>query len=194
MSSDHEPIDSEHADPQPVASLQLDDVQLPIYDLADFNAADVRRVSSFVTNFGSWTLPADVATALASADGMGALEWIHDTGELVLLGGVPTEGEVFPKASLEAPARLPACPRSWAGIAAEYARRRDWGMVREYFRSEVMPPGSRVALLAHVAHGPQVHELLWGWHREHRSDTGWSWLVERLARLQDESGGSNHLA
>jgi hypothetical protein len=192
MPSDHEPVDSDHADPQPIASLQLDDVQLPIYDLADFNSADVRRVSSFVTNFGSWTLPADVATALASAAGFGAVEWIHDTGELVLLGGVPTEGEVSAEFTgvAGATASLPA----FLGGTSGFSRVDESGMVREYFRSEVMPAGSRVALLAHVAHGPQVHELLWGWHREHRSDTGWSWLVERLARLEDESGGPNHLA
>ena len=55
--SDRDPIDAEHANPAPVGSLQLDAVQLPIYDLEQFNGADLQRVSSFVTNFGSWALP-----------------------------------------------------------------------------------------------------------------------------------------
>ncbi len=77
-----------------MASLQLDAVVLPIYDLEAFNDADLRRVESFITSFGSWTLPADVATALASADRTSVLIWIHDTGELVLVGGTPKEGEI----------------------------------------------------------------------------------------------------
>ncbi|HEY5049528.1 MAG TPA: hypothetical protein VII50_01415 [Acidothermaceae bacterium] len=189
---DVDPIDTEHADPAPIASLSLDDVVLPIYDLQAFNDADLHRVSSFVTNFGSWHLPPEVATALAAGKNSAALEWIHDTGELVLLGGTPTEGELS--------AELPG----FAGAAAEFtpaflggeagATKTDGsGMVREYFKGEVMPPGSRVALMAHIEHGPAVHELLWGWHHEHRTAEGWNWLVERLARLEDASGQSDHL-
>jgi hypothetical protein len=62
------------------------------------------------------------------------------------------------------------------------------------FKSAVMPSGSRLAVLAHVKHGPKVHELLWGWHRQHRRTDGWNWLVERLARLASappEEGGDH---
>ena len=148
-----DPVDAEHAEPQPVASLQLDAVVLPIYDLQAFNDADLRRVTSFVTNFGSWALPSDVAAALNAGDGRGALEWIHDTGELVLLGGTPTVGTVsadVPGVLADAAAGVPAFLGGEAGDATECGS----GMVREYFKSELLPDGSRVALLAHVAHGP----------------------------------------
>ena len=67
------------------------------------------------------------------------------------------------------------------------------GMVTESFKAELLPAGSRVAVLAHVEHSPAVHELLWGWHREQHDENGWAWLVERLARLEDQTGNS-HLA
>jgi hypothetical protein len=187
-----DPIDAKHADPAPVASLALDDVVLPIYDLQAFNDADLHRVESFVTNFGSWKLPAGVATALGSSSGVGSLEWIHDTGELVLLGGTPTEGQLsayVPGFAGEAAELTPAFLGGEAGSTTNDGS----GMVREYFKGEVMPAGSRVALMAHLEHGPAVHELLWGWHREHRTDDGWAWLVERLARLENQTGNS-HLA
>jgi hypothetical protein len=186
-----EPIDTEHADPQPVASLQLDAVVLQIYELQAFNDADLRRVTSFVTNFGSWALPSEVGAALNAGDGRGTLEWIHDTGELVLLGGTPTVGTVsadVPGVLADAAAGVPAFLGGEAGNATSDGS----GMVREYFKSEPLPEGSRVALMAHVAHGPGAHELLWGWHREQHSETGWSWLVERLARLE-ESDNADHL-
>lgn len=189
--SDRDPIDAEHADPAQVGSLQLDAVQLPIYDLADFNDADVHRVSSFVTNLGSWQLPAEVATALAAGDGRASLEWIHDTGELVLLGGTPTVGTVAVDVAgvlADAAAGVPA----FLGGEAANATDAGSGMVRQYFKSELLPSGSRVALLAHIEHGPKVHELLWGWHREQGRDSGWDWLVERLARLED-ADGADHL-
>jgi len=181
--------------PEHVAALQLDDVQLPIYDLEAFNAADIDRVKSFTTNFGSWQLPAEVAAALALAgDAKAALEWIHDTGELVLLGGVPTVGEVAVE-PLNYEAYTAGNVPSLIGGSAAGIERDASGHVRELFKSEVMPPGSRVAVLAHVKHGPKVHELLWGWHREHRQPSGWAWLVERLAKLEDEGPGSfDHLA
>jgi hypothetical protein len=186
-----EPVDAEHANLQPVGSLQLDAAILPIYDLQAFSDADLRRVTSFVTNFGSWTLPAEVATALKASDGRGALEWIHDTGELILLGGTPTVGTVssdVPGVLADAAAGVPAFLGGEAGNASTDGS----GMVREYFKSELLPQGSRVAVLAHVSHGPAVHELLWGWHREQHNETGWNWLVERLARLE-ESDNADHL-
>jgi hypothetical protein len=191
VTSDRKPVDPEHADPQPIGSLQLDDVQLPIYDIGAYNAADVRRASSFVTNFGTWQVPTDVATALAAAGGAAALEWIHDTGELVLLGGVPTVGAASAAvgglgvAGAGVPASLGGTVGSADGDGS--------GMVQEYFRASVMPAGSRVALLAHVAHGPQIYELLWGWRHEHRTPAGWAWLVERLARLEKHTGEADHL-
>jgi len=171
---------------EPVATLQLDAVGLMVYDLAEFNAADMARVTSFVTNFGVWQLPDDVAAALASTDGRGRLEWIHETGELVLLGGVPAD------AMVEAPvhpsvAYTEGNVPSLLGGSVGGIRRDPSGEVRELFRSEVLPEGSRVALLAHVRHGPKAHELLWGWHRAHHDADGWNWLVDRLARLEDSS-------
>jgi hypothetical protein len=187
---DRDPVDSESASPSPVASLQLDAVVLPIYDLEAFNTADLNRVKSFVTNFGSWTLPPEVAAALVAGDGRGALVWIHDTGELVLLGGTPEVGTVSADVAgvlADAAAGVPAFLGGGAGDASSDGS----GMVREYFKSELLPAGSRVALLAHVAHGPEVHELLWGWRGERDSATGWSWLVERLARLEDKTGDTH---
>ena len=194
MTEDHDldPIDAEHADPTPIASLALDDVVLSIYDLQSFNDADLHRVSSFVSNFGSWQLPAEVATALAASNGAGALEWIHDTGELVLLGGTPTEGELSVDLAGFSGTAAEFTP-AFLGGEAGATRSVGAGMVREFFKADVLPPGSRVALVAHVAHGPAVHELLWGWHREHRTEGGWNWLVERLARLEDEPNESDHL-
>jgi len=167
-----------------LGSLELDGIELPVYDLAQFNAAVVERVSSFSTNFGVWQVPEAVAQVLAIPAGTGAvLEWIHDTGELVLLGGTPQEGEVSVEVSDTEAFAAGLMPGflggSVAGIDHDSA-----GRVRELFKSEVMPEGSRVALLAHVKHGPKVHELLWGWHREHRKPEGWAWLVEQLARLE----------
>jgi hypothetical protein len=194
MTEDNDdPIDAAHADPAPIASLALDAVVLPIYDLQAFNDADLHRVESFVTNFGSWSLPAEVATALASSSGVGSLEWIHDTGELVLLGGTPTEGQLsadVPGFAGEAAEFTPAFLGGEAGGTTNDGS----GMVREYFKGELMPAGSRVALIAHVEHGPAVHELLWGWHREQHNDDGWAWLVERLARLEDAPTESDHLS
>lgn len=183
---------SDSSDLDVLGSLELDGIQLPVYDLAQFNAAVVDRVTSFSTNFGVWQVPDDVAQVLAIPTGAGAVaEWIHDTGELVLLGGVPKEGEIAVEVSEGAAVSAGLMPGflggSIAGVDHDAA-----GHVRELFKSEVMPEGSRVALLAHIKHGPKVHELLWGWHREHRKPTGWAWLVERLARLEgeaaDESG------
>ena len=36
--------------PEQLASLQLDNAQLPIYDLAAFNGAELDRVTSFATS------------------------------------------------------------------------------------------------------------------------------------------------
>jgi hypothetical protein len=67
--------------PEQLGSLQLDGAQLPIFDLAAFNAADIDRVKSFSTSFGGWQLPTEVAAALAlPAGSRAALTWIHDTG------------------------------------------------------------------------------------------------------------------
>jgi len=191
MTSDSDHVEGESANPVPVASLQLDAAVLPIYDLEAFNNADLRRVESFVTSYGSWTLPTEVATALASADRTSVLMWIHDTGELVLVGGTPKEGEITVEVSGLAAAEAEITPAFLGGEAAGVHRDSETGMVSESFKAELLPPGSRVAVMAHIAHSPAVHELLWGWHREQHNDTGWSWLVERLARLENQTGDSH---
>lgn len=177
--------------PEPIAALQLDDVRLPIYDLAQFNAADIDRVKSFATSFGSWQVPADVATALAmSADDRAALAWIHDTGELVLLGGVPQPGEVAVD-TLDYEAYTAGEMPAFLGGSAAGVQRDDSGNAYELFKSAVMPAGARVALLAHVKGRARVHELLWGWRHQHDDADGWPWLVERLARLRAGTDGDH---
>lgn len=173
----------------PVASLQLDQAELPIYELAAFNAANMDRVTSFATSFGDWQLPAEVAAALAMpADARAALAWIHDTGELVLLGGVPQTGEVAVD-TLDYEAYTAGEMPAFLGGSAAGVERDDEGNAYELFKSEVMPEGTRVALLAHVKHWAKVHGLLWGWRRRHSDADGWTWLVERLAALEGETGG-----
>lgn len=183
------------ASPEQVASLQLDDVQLPIFELAAFNAANIDRVKSFATSFGAWQVPAEVAAALAMQSGArAALAWIHDTGELVLLGGVPQVGEVAVD-TLDYEAYTAGEMPAFLGGSAAGIERDESGNAYELFKSEVMPEGTRVGLLAHVKHRAKVHELLWGWRREHREAGGWAWLVERLAKLEEEEPGSaDHLA
>jgi hypothetical protein len=193
MTEDPEHVDGESTHPDPVASLQLDTTVLPIYDLQAFNDADLRRVESFVTTYGSWTLPVEVATALATADGTSVLLWIHDTGELVLIGGTPKEGELAVEVTGVMAAEAEFTPAWLGGQAADVHRDTETGMISESFKAELLPPGSRVAVLAHVEHNVAVHELLWGWRREQHNETGWVWLVERLARLEDQTGKS-HLA
>jgi hypothetical protein len=193
MTEEPEHVDGESTHPDPVASLQLDAVVLPIYDLEAFNDADLRRVESFVTSYGSWTLPVEVATALASPDRTSVLLWIHDTGELVLVGGTPTEGEIPVEVGGALAAEAEFTPAFLGGQASDVHVDPDTGMTSESFKAELLPAGSRVAVLAHIEHSPAVHELLWGWHREHGREGGWAWLVERLARLEDQTGNS-HLA
>jgi hypothetical protein len=193
MTEEHEHVDGATTHPDPVASLQLDAVVLPIYDLQAFNDADLRRVESFVTTFGSWKLPIEVATALATADGTSVLLWIHDTAELVLIGGTPKEGELPVEVTGLLAAEAEFTPAWLGGQAADVHLDTETGMVSESFKAELLPAGSRVAVLAHVEHSPAVHELLWGWRREQHNENGWPWLVERLARLEDQTGNS-HLA
>jgi hypothetical protein len=193
MTEEHEHVDGANTHPDPVASLQLDAVVLPIYDLEAFNDADLRRVESFVTTYGSWTLPVEVATALASADRTSVLLWIHDTGELVLVGGTPKEGEIPVEVTGAMAVEAEFTPAFLGGQGADVHRDSETGMISESFKAELLPPGSRVAVLAHLEHSPAVHELLWGWHREQHNENGWAWLVERLARLEDQTGNS-HLA
>jgi hypothetical protein len=170
--------------PEQLASLQLDSVQLPIFDLAAFNAADIDRVKSFSTSFGAWQLPTEVAAALAlPAGSRAALTWIHDTGELVLLGGVPEPGEVAVD-TLDYEAYTAGEVPGFLGGSAAGVERDETGNAYELFKSVVMPEGTRVALLAHVRHRARVHELLWGWRRHHDDADGWGWLVERLAQLE----------
>lgn len=177
--------------PEQLASLQLDNAQLPIYDLAAFNAAELDRVTSFATSFGTWRVPPEVAAALAmSTDSRASLAWIHDTGELVLLGGVPQPGEVKVD-TLDYEAYTAGEMPAFLGGSAAGVERDDTGNAYELFKSAVMPEGTRVALLAHVKHTARVHELLWGWRRHHDDAGGWSWLVERLAQLESQEAGDH---
>ncbi len=59
-------------------------------------------------------------------------------------------------------------------------------MISESFKADLLPPGSRVAVLAHLEHSPAVHELLWGWHREQHNENGWA-LVGRAPGAARES-------
>jgi hypothetical protein len=191
MSETPDPVDPSAATAAAVGFLDLDGTSLTVFDLATFESADIHRVSSFSTNFGQWQLPADVGALLGVQAGQAAtLEWIHDTGELVLLGGVPTEGNVAIEQTQGG--ELSGIMPGFLGGTIAGGGRDSAGMIRDYVRSEVMPAGSRVAVLAHIAHGPKAHEVLWGWHREHGKESGWSWLVERLARLESDAG-SDHL-
>jgi hypothetical protein len=191
MTETPDPVDASTGVATPVGFLDLDGHQLPVYDLEAFNSADLHRVSSFSTNFGHWLLPADVAALLGVSSGQPAtLEWIHDTGELVLLGGVPSEDNIAIEQTQgeEFSGIMPG----FLGGTIVAGGRDSSGMIRDFVKSAVMPSGSRVAVLAHIAHGPKAHEVLWGWHREHREETGWAWLVERLVKLE-AGDGVDHL-
>ena len=174
----------------PSRPLKLDGQSVEAVGFADFLAADDRRATSFVSNFGEWALPGEAAEALASP--VGRLEWFHDTDELVLIGGDPepgtTDTEIEPAGSpsggitavVGAVADTLAGPLGAPGIIYRSAD----GAVRETVLGEVLSAQARVAVLAIVHHGPKVHELLWGWHLHHRQPDGWTWLLGRLSTLE----------
>jgi hypothetical protein len=167
--------------------LRLGGDTVDVLAIEEFLLADERRLTTFVTNFGDWRLPPRAAEALASP--VAHLEWFHDTGELVAIGGVPRRGEAIvplPTAEglLEEVTDVLAGPGGAPGAALPAPPELGVGVVRE-FPAMVAPEGARVAVLAVIKQGPRVHELLWGWHRRHRDDDGWAWLLERLdARLR----------
>jgi hypothetical protein len=144
-----------------------------------FHQADLRRVRSFVTNFGDWTLPPSLAEAMAATNGR--LEWIHDTGELVLLGGIPRVGEG--SADIPAAGTLSEEVPGFLGGTAVVGQSTVPGAVRVYFAEEQVPTDTRVAVLGELRHGPRVHEVLWGWHEHHRDPDGWQWLTDRLRHI-----------
>ncbi|MBL7488007.1 hypothetical protein I6A60_16390 [Frankia sp. AgB1.9] len=157
--------------------------------LGDFLEADARRPTSFITNFGDWQLPDAVAAVLSSP--IAHLEWFHDTGELVAIGGVPHRGEAtveVPRAdaALDEAVDVVAGPFGSAGMSFRTAG----GAVRA-FPEMVVPAATRVAVLADIEHGPRVHEVLWGWHRQHRRPEGWTWLGERLAGARNTTPRSD---
>jgi hypothetical protein len=184
------PIGEEWAHPAVVAQLQVAGVQLDVVQLDAFNEADMRRATSFVSNFGDWTLPADTADVMASP--VGRLEWIHDSGELVLLGGVPHKGE----GSAEVPSAdaVPGELPGFLGGTAVAGGSSAPGAVRMYFPEEQLPAESRVVVLARMGHGPRVHEVLWGWHQHHRDADGWQWLIDRLQHFNDLAGEDGRFA
>jgi hypothetical protein len=184
------PIGEEYAHPAVVARMQVADVELDVVQLDAFHQADMRRATSFVTNFGDWPLPADVTDVMAAS--VGRLEWIHDTGELVMLGGVPEMGEgsaevgTSDAVSGEIPGFL-----GGTAVAGESTAP---GAVRMYFPEEQLPADSRVVVLGTLRHGPRVHEVLWGWHQHHRDADGWQWLTDRLQHFGDLAGEDNRFA
>jgi hypothetical protein len=155
----------------------------PVVALDDFFLADDRRVNTFVSNFGNWRLPPDAVAALGGPQAH--LEWLHDTGELALFGAVPHRGEAEEEVDKRTAAldELSQVVPGIGGMPVTVEDRGDPGGVRLLFASEVVPSGTRVAVLATVEHGPRVHELLWGWHRQHAQPDGWDWLAERLGSL-----------
>jgi hypothetical protein len=150
--------------------------QVPVTSNERFLAADERRWTSFVTNFGNWRLPPDLARTLGRD--RAHLEWIHDTGELVLIAAVPHVGSV----EAEVPTAEGVADEIGVlgGETTAVLPSSDPGTVRELFASEVVPAGTRLAILAQFEHGLQVHERLWGWHMHHRDDDGWAWLITKL--------------
>jgi hypothetical protein len=181
VSDEARPIDDAHTRPAPVGRLQVADVEFDVVRLDAFHQADIRRAMSFVTNFGQWTLPAPTAQVM-TAD-IARLEWIHDTGELVLLGGVPHIGE----GSADIPTMAGVADElpGFLGGTAVVGRSDVPGAVRVYFSEEQLPGDTRVAVLGTLHHGPRVHEVLWGWHQHPRDPGGWAWLTDRLRQFND---------
>jgi hypothetical protein len=155
---------------------------------SDFLVADDRRATSFVSNFGDWSLPADVAEQLGSP--VGHLEWFHDTGELVLIGDIPEAGTTsveLPVSDTNGEDVTVAVDEAADVLAGTFGApgvvyRSATGAVRETVLGSVVSADTRVAVLAVIEHGPKVHEILWGWHRQHRHPDGWAWLQGRLER------------
>lgn len=158
------------------APLVIGGRQIPTMTIGDYMADRVDRATSFITNFGDWQLPADAAAAFASP--VVHLEWFHNTGELTAFGQVPHLGH----GDIEISSAQSAIDTVGAAIGTAGGRvvHTD-GATHEWFPAMVIGASTVVAVLAHVEHGPRVHELLWGWHTEHRHDDGWNWLTDRLA-------------
>jgi hypothetical protein len=159
------------------SSVELAGHRFPVQTNEQFLADDKRRYESFVTNFGNWDLPSELVQQLGTT--RVHLEWVHDTGEVVLLAAVPHMGA----AEVEVPKAEGVADELGGlggGVTSMVLPSSDPGMVRELFASEVVPAGSRVVVLAHVEHGLRVHEMLWGWHLHHRDRDGWDWLLEHL--------------
>lgn len=171
------------------AELSVAGVDVDVWLLSDFLEADARRPTSFVTNFGDWQLPEGAAAALASP--VAHLEWFHDTGELVAIGGIPRRGGAtveIPRSDGAVDEIVDIAAGPFGGGGASY--RTATGAVRE-FPEMVVAEGTRVAVLAVIEHGPRVHAVLWDWHRRHRQAEGWTWLEERVAGARHSSDGSD---
>jgi hypothetical protein len=171
------------------AELPLAGGDVAVLLLSEFLEADARRPTSFVTNFGDWQLPDAAAAALGSP--VAHLEWFHDTGELVAIGGIPHRGGAtveIPRSDGAVDEIVDLAAGPFGGGGASY--RTAAGAVRE-FPEMVVAEGTRVAVLAVVEHGPRVHTLLWDWHRRHRQPQGWTWLEDRVAAARPSSGGSD---
>ena len=136
----------------------------------------VDRATSFISNFGNWQLPQDAAEVLASP--VVHLEWFHNTGELTTFGQIPYLGHGDIEIS-GAQAGVDTVAPVFGGAGGRIVHTD--GAIHQWFPAMVVDPATRVAVLAVIEHGPRVHEVLWGWHLEHRRDDGWSWLMDRLA-------------
>lgn len=181
MAQDHE----EDSGPR----LLMDGESIETFPFAEFLAADGRRATSFISNFGNWQLPEAAARAMGSQ--AGHLEWFHDTGELVLIGEVPERGAATTSQVQPSDVRGGPVAAFVGGVADALAGplgapglvyRTTDGAVRETVLGAVVSEQTRVAVMAVIDHGPRVHEVLWGWHHEHRRRDGWTWLTERLRR------------
>jgi hypothetical protein len=166
-----------------MTAIELAGRLLPVTSLEEFYLADAARPTSFVSNFGNWLLPPDAAAALGAT--AAHLEWVHDTGELVLIGAVPETGTSAADVSTGRAVsdQMSTLVPGTGGMPVRVDGGGAAGGVRELFEAQVVPPGTLVAVLGRVEHGPAVHQRLWGWHRHHRDEHGWSWLSERLADL-----------
>jgi hypothetical protein len=169
-----------HDRPDGQSHLIFNGKPVPTLPATEFMAGDSRRPTSFITNFGDWQLPRSAEEQLHSA--ITHLEWFHDTGELVAFGQVPYlgAGEIQIDGG-QAAIDILAGP--FGGASGRIVRSPD-GATREFFPAMVVDAATLVAIIALIEHGPRVHQLLWGWHLEHRHADGWDWLQEKL---KDES-------
>ncbi|HVU73339.1 MAG TPA: hypothetical protein VHE83_10310 [Mycobacteriales bacterium] len=159
-------------------SLVINGNEIPTTPVNDF-LAEKGRASSFITNYGDWTVSPAIAAGIG-AD-VAHLEWFHDTGELVLVGAVPQPGEGTIEIGDGDATTVVAQELLTPGGAPGHADNDEDGVTRERFPENVVPVDTLMAVLA-VVDRSEARALLRGWRREHRKDDGWAWLEARLAQ------------